>query len=114
MKLKANLRLNKLSRVGVGGWQEQLGIKLISTQVVVEVEVGVKLGKNVQDLCNQMYEDWKSKKKLNILKKENLTWNGPNKIWKNWGKNCKKEIQTQKPYMQRMLNSDNLEFENKK
>ena len=42
MKLKANLRLNKLSRVG--GWLEQLGIKLISTQVVVEVEVGVELG----------------------------------------------------------------------
>ena len=48
MKLKANLRLNKLSRVGGGGWGwlEQLGIKLISTQVVVEVEVGVELGKN--------------------------------------------------------------------
>ena len=43
MKLKANLRLNKLSRVG--GWLEQLGIKLISTQVVVEVKVGVELGK---------------------------------------------------------------------
>ena len=53
MKLKANLRLNKLSQVGVGGWVgvagwlagwlEQLGIKLISTQVVVEVEV--ELGK---------------------------------------------------------------------
>ena len=25
-------------------WLEQLGIKLISTQVVVEVEVGVELG----------------------------------------------------------------------
>ena len=44
MKLKAKLRLNKLSRVGVGGWLEQLGIQLISTQVVVEVEVGVDLG----------------------------------------------------------------------
>ena len=46
MKLKANLHLNKLSRVGVGvaGWLEQLGIKLISTQVVVEIEVGVELG----------------------------------------------------------------------
>ena len=32
--------------MGVGGWLEQLGIKLISTQVVVEVEVGVELGKN--------------------------------------------------------------------
>ena len=30
--------------MGVGGWLEQLGIKLISTQVVVEVEVGVELG----------------------------------------------------------------------
>ena len=45
MKLKANLCLNKLSRVGVGGWLEHLGMKLISTQVVVEVEVGVELGK---------------------------------------------------------------------
>ena len=44
MKLKANLCLNKLSWVGVGGWLEQLEIKLISTQVVVEVEVGVELG----------------------------------------------------------------------
>ena len=43
MKMKANLSLNKLSRVGVGGWLEQLEIKLISTQVVVEVEVGVEL-----------------------------------------------------------------------
>ena len=46
MKLKPNLGLNKLSRVGglgVGGWLEQLEIKLISTQVVVEVEVGVEL-----------------------------------------------------------------------
>ena len=53
MKLKANLRLNKLSRVGVGGWLggwlEQLGIKLISTQVVVEVEVGVELGNSNTD-----------------------------------------------------------------
>ena len=32
----------KLSRVGVGGWLDKLGIKLISTQVVVEV--GVELG----------------------------------------------------------------------
>ena len=55
MKLKANLRLNKLSRVGVVGcgwvgvdaWLEQLGIKLISTQVVVEVEVGVELDNSV-------------------------------------------------------------------
>ena len=30
--------------MGVGGWLEQLGIKLISTQVVDEVEVGVELG----------------------------------------------------------------------
>ena len=46
MKLKSNLRLNKLSRVvvGGGGWREQLGLKLISTQVVVEVEFGVELG----------------------------------------------------------------------
>ena len=29
----------------VAGWLEQLGIKLISTQVVVEVEVGVEFGK---------------------------------------------------------------------
>ena len=28
----------------VAGWLEQFGIKLISTQVVVEVEVGVELG----------------------------------------------------------------------
>ena len=28
----------------LGGWLEQLGIKLIPTQVVVEVEVGVELG----------------------------------------------------------------------
>ena len=47
MKLKANLHLNKLSRVGVGGWLEQLGIKLISTQVIVEVEVEVELGSNI-------------------------------------------------------------------
>ena len=45
MKLKPNLGLNKLSRVG--GWLEQFGIKLISTQVVVEVEVGVELGNRV-------------------------------------------------------------------
>ena len=44
MKLKANLHLNKPLRVGVCGWLEQLGIKLISTQVVVDVEVGVELG----------------------------------------------------------------------
>ena len=31
--------------MGVGGWLEQLGIKLISTQVEVVVEVGVELGK---------------------------------------------------------------------
>ena len=35
----------------VGGWLEQLGIKLISTQVVVEVEVGVELG-------NKIYTDF--------------------------------------------------------
>ena len=29
---------------GVGGWLEKWGLKLISTQVVVEVEVGVELG----------------------------------------------------------------------
>ena len=29
----------------VGGWLEKWGLKLISTQVVVEVEVGVELGK---------------------------------------------------------------------
>ena len=29
----------------MAGWLEQLGIKLISTQVVVDVEVGVELGK---------------------------------------------------------------------
>ena len=47
--MKANLCLNKLSRVG--GWLEQLGIKLISTQVVVEVEVevGVELGKKIKE-----------------------------------------------------------------
>ena len=28
----------------VGGWLEKWGLKLISTQVVVEVEVGVELG----------------------------------------------------------------------
>ena len=28
----------------LGGWLEQLGIKLISTQVVVGVEVSVELG----------------------------------------------------------------------
>ena len=28
------------------GWLEKWGLKLISTQVVVEVEVGVELGKN--------------------------------------------------------------------
>ena len=40
--LEHNIHLNKLSQVG--GWLEQLGIKLISTQVVFEVEVGVELG----------------------------------------------------------------------
>ena len=34
--------------MGMAGWLEQLGIKLISTQVVVEVEVGVELG-NILD-----------------------------------------------------------------
>ena len=29
----------------MGGWLEKWGLKLISTQVVVEVEVGVELGK---------------------------------------------------------------------
>ena len=29
-----------------GGWVEKWGLKLISTQVVVEVEVGVELGNN--------------------------------------------------------------------
>ena len=28
----------------MGGWLEKWGLKLISTQVVVEVEVGVELG----------------------------------------------------------------------
>ena len=31
----------------MGGWLEQSGIKLISTQVVVEVEVGDELGKKI-------------------------------------------------------------------
>ena len=30
----------------MGGWLEKWGLKLISTQVVVEVEVGVELGNN--------------------------------------------------------------------
>ena len=29
----------------MGGWLEKWGLKLISTQVVVKVEVGVELGK---------------------------------------------------------------------
>ena len=35
-----------------GGWLEIWGVKLISTQVVVEVEVGVELGKsfNMNDI----------------------------------------------------------------
>ena len=32
--------------MGVVGWLEQLGIKLISTKVEVEVEVGVEFGKH--------------------------------------------------------------------
>ena len=32
--------------LGGWGWLEKWGLKLISTQVVVEVEVGVELGKN--------------------------------------------------------------------
>ena len=31
----------------LGGWLEKSDIKVISTQVVVEVEVGVELGKNL-------------------------------------------------------------------
>ena len=36
----------------MGGWVEIWGVKLISTQVVVEVEVGVELGKsfNMNDI----------------------------------------------------------------
>ena len=34
----------------VAGWLEQLGIKVISTQVVVEVEVGVELGNNLSSV----------------------------------------------------------------
>ena len=33
----------------MGGWLEKWGLKLISTTVVVEVEVGVELGKNEDD-----------------------------------------------------------------
>ena len=34
----------------VAGWLEKRGLKLISTQVVVEVEVGVELGNILQNL----------------------------------------------------------------
>ena len=37
----------------LAGWLEQLGIKLISTQVVVEVEVGVELDNILQYLARQ-------------------------------------------------------------
>ena len=37
----------------VEGWLEKWGLKLISTQVVVEVEVGVELGKSVNCVSRQ-------------------------------------------------------------
>ena len=36
---------NTFSVRWVGGWSDELGLRLISSQVVVEVEVGVELGK---------------------------------------------------------------------
>ena len=39
----------------VGGWLEIWRVKLISTQVVVEVEVGVELGKKVFDCTNKCH-----------------------------------------------------------
>ena len=47
-------------RGGGGGWLEQLGIKLISTQVVVEVEVGVELGKNYEKKPWHQLSSWGS------------------------------------------------------
>ena len=42
----------------MGGWLEQWGIKLISTQVVVQVEVGVELGKKQFHRLNQLNGSW--------------------------------------------------------
>ena len=44
--------------MGGWGWLEQLGIKLISTQVVVEVEVGVELGNSLEILEAQFQNVW--------------------------------------------------------
>ena len=43
------------------GWLEKWGLKLISTQVVIEVEVGVELGKNVSKPYNRahFWRDWR-------------------------------------------------------
>ena len=41
---------NTFSVRWVGGWVDYLGLKVISTQVVVEVEVGVELGNNLSSV----------------------------------------------------------------
>ena len=45
MKLKANLRLNKLSRVGggEGGWLEQFGIRLSQLPTKLKLQLKLKL-----------------------------------------------------------------------
>ena len=47
--------ISVLVRMRVGGWLEQLGMNLISTQVVVEVEVGVELGNTIHQLPTDHY-----------------------------------------------------------
>ena len=43
MKLKANICLDKLSRVGVGGWLEKLGIRLSQLPTKLKLKLKLKL-----------------------------------------------------------------------
>ena len=49
-RLGLRLSLNKLSRVGVGGWVDQLRLKLTQSPTRVGVEVGTELGKSKDEV----------------------------------------------------------------
>ena len=72
--------------------------------------------KNVQDICNQMYEEWKSKKKKYISKKKTI--HGMDLI--EYEKFEVKFTKTHRlknssiPYMQIILNSENQQFDKQK
>ena len=52
----------------MGGWEVLLGLKLISTQVVVKVEVGVLLGKNQVEMFPSLLNDQSFVSLLTLLK----------------------------------------------